>query len=104
MDIVADVDSLRLMFPKLASIKEERGHLHLSFLNLAAELKFSVAIPLGEPQSLQPLPPRHSLLGALPSFMQRLNTETAKAAGRGRKKLHVTTHVRSTLAPVPVMM
>ena len=70
MDIVADVDSLRPMFPKLASIREERGSLHLSFLNLAAELKFSVAIPLGEHPSLQPLPPCCLPLGTLPSFMQ----------------------------------
>ena len=85
MDIVTAVDSLHLMFPKLASIKEERGSLHLSFLNLAAELKFSVAIPLGEHQTLQPLPPCCSPLGKVPSFVQRLNTETARAAGRGWK-------------------
>lgn len=48
-DIVADADSLFMRFPKLASMKTEDGRLHLTFLNLAAELKFSVAIPLGEP-------------------------------------------------------
>ena len=47
-DIITDADSLRLRFPKLASMKPESGSLHLTFLNLAAQLKFSVAIPLGE--------------------------------------------------------
>jgi hypothetical protein len=72
MDIVTDVDSLRPMFPKLASIKEERGSLHLSFLNLAAELKFSAAIPLGEHEILQPLPPCCTLLETLPSSCKEI--------------------------------
>lgn len=56
-DIITDADSLRLRFPKLASMKPESGSLHLTFLNLAAQLKFSVAIPLGEHYScLHPVP------------------------------------------------
>ncbi|CAL5226958.1 g9843 [Coccomyxa viridis] len=46
-DIIVDADSLYMRFPRLASMKTESGSLHLTFLNLAAELKFSVAIPLG---------------------------------------------------------
>ncbi len=47
-DIIVDADSLYMRFPRLASMKTESGSLHLTFLNLAAELKFSVAIPLGK--------------------------------------------------------
>ena len=42
------MDSLRLRFPKLASIRAEDGRLSLSFLNLAAQLKFSVAISMSK--------------------------------------------------------
>ena len=47
-DTVADADSLFMRFPRLASMKTEDGRLHLTFLNLAAELKFTVAIPFGK--------------------------------------------------------
>ena len=43
-----DADSLYMRFPKLASMTTEGSSVHLTFLNLAAELKFSVALPLGE--------------------------------------------------------
>ena len=49
-DIITDADSLYMRFPKLAFMKTEDGRLHLTFLNLAAELKFSLALPLGEHQ------------------------------------------------------
>lgn len=49
-DIVAEAQSLRLDFPRLASIVplQQEGVLVLGFLNLATECKFTTALSLGE--------------------------------------------------------
>ena len=64
------MDSLRLRFPKLASIRAEDGSLSLSFLNLAAQLKFSVSIPMSKrPCTFRAAPHSHGCVIALYSFI-----------------------------------
>lgn len=53
-DVAADASGLRLACAALAAAAAEGGGLRLDFLNLAAQLKFSVLLRIGAPPPLSP--------------------------------------------------
>ncbi len=53
-DVAADASGLRLACAALAAVAAEGGGLRLDFLNLAAQLKFSVLLRIGAPRPLSP--------------------------------------------------